>query len=179
MDYLKALQYIAEVDRNDTVISKVERWKAHEQGILHRAFTLTITFEDQIILQHRRHPVFDGIFDVTISSHPIYVDDILQDPIEAVYNTLKREWNIQKNDLKVGPKYVDKFYYQAADPHSKYQEHEICYVYTCEINQLSIPNLESAYGFSLQKKDQIQNKNNYIYPLLAPWVHKMIEEKLL
>lgn len=179
MDYLKALQYIAHVDRNDTIIGKVERWKAHEEGILHRAFTLAITFEDQLLLQHRKHPVFDGIYDITISSHPIYIEDTLEDILHAAYRTLVREWSIKKDDLIVQPSYVGKFYYQAPDPHSKYQEHEICHVYSCEVKKLLIPSLESAYGFSLQKKEQIQDTANPLAPLLAPWVKKMIEEKLL
>lgn len=179
MDYLNALQYLAHVDHNDTIIGKVERWEAHEKGILHRAFTLTLTYQNQLLLQHRKHPVFDGIYDVTISSHPIYIGNTLQDHHEAIYKTLMREWNIGAQHLSSKPHYQGKFYYQAADPHSRYQEHEICYVYTCELKNLTLPNLETAYGMSLQSAEQIKNENNPLYPLLAPWVKQMIKEDLL
>lgn len=179
MDYLKALQYIAHVDSNDTVLGKVERWEAHEKGILHRAFTLSIMFEDTLVLQHRKHPVFDGIYDVSISSHPLYVDDTLQDPLDAIYRTLAREWHIEQPQLVGPPEYKGKIYYQAADPYSRYQEHEICYIYTCELKKIIMPNFETAYGFSLQTPKQLRNPKNPLTPLLAPWVKKMIEENLL
>ncbi len=95
MDYLKALYYIAHVDKQDNIIDKVERWKAHEKGILHRAFTLSIMFEDTLVLQHRKHPVFDGIYDVSISSHPFYINESLQDPLDSIYITLALELNIE------------------------------------------------------------------------------------
>lgn len=179
MDYLKALQYIAHVDSNDAVIGKIERWEAHKKGILHRAFTLTIKYKGHILLQHRKHPVFDGIYDSTISSHPVFIGEDLQDTMDAVYLTLQREWDIQKKDLAVQPHYKGKCYYQAKDTHSPYQEHEICYVYECDLSHIKLPNFDTAYGFSLQPIDQIKDPNNILYPLLAPWVKKMIEEELL
>ncbi len=179
MDYLSTLQYIAAVDQEDKIIEKVERWKAHKQGILHRAFTLTITYEDQLLLQHRKHPVFDGVYDVTISSHPIYNGNQLEDMEDALYRTLQREWNIKIKDLVAAPSFKGAFYYQASDPRSDYQEHEVCHVYTCQLKVLSLPNLDTAYGFSLQDINQIRNKDNLLYPLLAPWVQKMITQNLL
>ncbi len=179
MDYLKQTQYIAQVDTEDTVLGSIERWRAHEDGILHRAFTLTIKYKNQLLLQHRKHPVFDNIFDVTISSHPTYNENTLEATIDAVYRTLRREWNINKNDLLKAPDYKGYCYYQAQDKRSKYKEHEICHVYTCEVKELSIPDLTSAYGFSLQDEDLIKDSNNPLFPLLAPWVHVMIKNKLL
>lgn len=179
MDYLKQLQYIAHVDKNDTILGPVERWEAHEKGILHRAFTLTIQYQDQLLLQHRRHPVFDGIYDVTISSHPLFIENTLEDPMNAVYRTLYREWGIKKQNLAIQPTYKGKLYYQAHDPRSKYQEHEICHIYACKVKNLSIPSLDAAYGFSLQTIEQLGNKNNPLYSLLAPWVQAMQKENLL
>ncbi len=42
-----------------------------------------------------------------------------------------------------------------------------------------MPSFETAYGFSLQTVKQLKNPQNPLYPLLAPWVKKMIEENLL
>ena len=179
MDYLKALQYIAHVDKDDNILGKVERWEAHEKGILHRAFTISISYEDKLLLQHRKHPVFDGIYDVTISSHPLYVGETLEDPVDAVYRTLQREWNILPEDLDKQPSFQGKCYYQAADPKSLYQEHEVCHIYTCNAKKLTMPSLETAYGFSLMTIAQIQDNTTSISPLFAPWVRKMIEDKLL
>lgn len=179
MDYLKAIQYIPHVDLQDNIIGKVERWEAHKKGILHRAFTITIKYKDCYILQHRKHPVFDSVYDLSISSHPLYVEDTLEDIHAAIYRTLKREWQLDKDHLAIQPYYVGKCHYQAQDKKSEYQEHEICHIYTCEVKDISLPDFETAHGFSLYTKKQVVDSTNAIYPLLAPWVHTMIKEELL
>ena len=179
MDYLKAVQYIPHVDLQDNIIGKVERWEAHKKGILHRAFTISIKYKDYFILQHRKHPVFDSVYDLSISSHPLYTGDSLEDILTAIYRTLKREWHLDKEHLTNKPYYVGKCHYQAKDTLSEYQEHEICHIYTCEVKELSLPDFETAYGFSLYTKDQIKDATNPLFSLLAPWVHSMIKEGLL
>src|SRR5690606_8547615 len=104
MNYFNQKQYIAQVDRNDNIIGKIEKWEAHTKGVLHRAFTVAIFFEDKVLVQHRKHPVFDKVFDVTVSSHQIYENDTLQDDKIALMNTLQREWNISKDNLLKEPK---------------------------------------------------------------------------
>jgi isopentenyl-diphosphate delta-isomerase len=177
MNYFDQKQFIAQVDTNDNILGRIEKWEAHKKGILHRAFTVTVFFEDQILLQHRKHPVFDSVFDATISSHQIYINDSLQIDEEAILSTLQREWNIQESDLTETPTLKGTIYYKAKDPLSEYTEHEMCRIYSCTVKELKLPNLEFAYGFSLQKIDDI--KNNALYPLFAPWVTKALEEKLL
>lgn len=179
MNYFEQEQYIAQVDTNDNVIGKTEKWEAHKKGILHRAFTVAIFFEDNVLLQHRKHPVFDKVFDVTISSHQIYESDTLQTDEVAVLNTLQREWNIGKDNLLGEPELKGTIYYKAQDLLSEYIEHEMCHIYTCQIKDLALPNLEFAYGYSLEKISDIKNKTNNLNPELAPWVKKTLEEGLL
>lgn len=179
MNYFDQTQYIAQVDKEDNIIGQIEKWEAHKKGILHRAFTVAIFFENQILLQHRKHPVFDSVFDATISSHQIYKDNQLQSDEEAVLNTLQREWNISEDNLSILPKYEGVIYYQAKDSKSEYIEHEMCHIFSCTIKELKLPNLDFAHGFSLQKLEDIKNKNNSMYPLLAPWIHKTFEDGLL
>lgn len=179
MDYLKKKLYIAQVNTYDEVTDKVERWEAHKQGLLHRAFTIAIAYKDTYILQHRKHPVFDQVFDVTISSHPVFTGELLQPTLDAVYATLDREWSIDKKSLHEAPKLKGKIYYKSKDPHSRYTEHEICYVYTCRVETLTLPNLDFSYGFSLLPAKTIKDKKSPVHPLLAPWVQEMITHNLL
>lgn len=179
MDYFKEKQYIAEVDSDNNIIGKVEKWKAHKKGILHRAFTVAISYEDHVLLQHRKHPVFDSVFDSTISSHQLYMGDTLQTDEQAVMSTLTREWNIKQSDLVDGLHKKGNIYYKATDSKTEYIEHEICHIYTCTIKKLPLPNLEFAYGFTLQNIESIKNKSNPLFPLLAPWVVAAIQENLL
>jgi isopentenyldiphosphate isomerase len=156
----------------------MDRWEAHKKGLLHRAFTLTILFENHILLQHRKHPVFDFTFDTTISSHPYFEGDKLMSIEQALLSTLEREWNITQNELKTVPAFCGSFMYREKDPESEYIEHEICHVYTCEVSKLLLPNKATAYGFTVLKREQIKNKKHFS-PLLAPWVNEMIKHDLL
>ena len=104
MDYYKEKIYLAAVDKSDTVLEGVERWEAHEKGILHRCFTVCLFFKDKIVMQHRKHPVFDGVFDLTCSSHPVFKNGKIQRNEEAVFETLEREWSVAKGDLADSPR---------------------------------------------------------------------------
>lgn len=179
MNYFVQQQYIAQVDTKDIIIGKIEKWQAHKEAVLHRAFTVAMYFEDKLVLQHRKHPVFNTVFDITISSHQIYNGEALQSDEEAIMNTLQREWYISETDLNKVPKLKGTIYYKAKDPLSEYTEHEMCRIYSCELKQLPMPNFEFAYGFSLLDPKDIQNKNHPLFPLLAPWVKKTFEEGLL
>jgi isopentenyl-diphosphate delta-isomerase len=179
MDYLKETQHIAHVTEEDVVVDQIEKWEAHKKGILHRAFTLTISYKDTILLQYRKHPVFDGVFDATISSHPIYEGSSLQEDQEAIKLTMKREWDLETKDLCAPVTYRGKIYYQARDPKSEYIEHEVCHIYSCEISDLKLPNLDMAYGFCLKTKKELQDPFDPLYPLLAPWVHITLKKNIL
>ena len=171
MEYYQQKLFLAEVDKNDNVIGKIERWQAHKKRVLHRGFTTILTYRDNIVLQHRKHLAFDGYFDLTFSSHQIYKNEKLQNDLEAIYETLKREWNIDKTGLVNEPKFLDKFYYKAKDPQSIFTEHEIDYIYKSELKDLPTPNFDFAYGYSLVDKNKIISSKF----LFVPWVRKIIK----
>jgi len=125
-------------------------------------------------LQHRKHPAFDGVYDLTSSSHQIYVKDRLQTTIDATYECLKREWGLKKTDFLGGLKNEGAIYYKAKDPKSEFTEHEVCEMLIVKVKKLPTPNFDFAYGFSLVDKKELLNKKGRIYPLLAPWVKKML-----
>lgn len=177
MDFYKQKLFIPQVDRNDTIIGKVERWEAHEKGILHRAFDIAIYYKGRIILQHRKHPVYNGVFTLTATSHQYFVEDKFLDIIDGVYNTLKREWNIEKESLLYTPKYVGKIYYKSTD--GKYFEHEICHYYVSEVTTLPAVNFDYAYGYSLVSREELYSESFPISKILAPWVVEALRQKLL
>jgi isopentenyl-diphosphate delta-isomerase len=174
MNYYHREQFIAVIDRNDSIIGKIEKWEAHKKAILHRGFTAILFCQDQIILQHRKHPVFDGCFDITFSSHQIYKNNILQGDLEAVCQSLKREWDIEANDLMERPKLLGKLYYKAKDVKSKFYEHEIDYIFSVILKKIPKPNLDYAYGFSLIKTEQLINNSYLSKKNFAPWAKKII-----
>ncbi len=178
-NYYKQKQIIARVDRAENVIGKIEKWEAHRKGILHRALTVALLYKDFFILQHRKHPAFNAVFDITSSSHQIFVREKLQDTLEATYLCLKREWNLEKKDLINEPKNLGTVYYEATDPKSIYTEHETCEILIAEVKKLPSPNFDFAYGFSLVKKKELLDKKSRIYQNLAPWVIETIERNIL
>ena len=179
MTYYSKTQYLAEVDENDKIIGKVEKWEAHKKGIRHRAFTLALIYQGQLILQHRRHPAFDGYFDLALSSHPVYIGKTLQDNLTAVYDSLEREWGVDKHELVYIPVEKGIAPYTAKDPVGGFVENEIDYLYISEVKKLPVPKLEYAYGFTLQTIDQLKDSKSRFYHVLAPWVKTILEKNFL
>ena len=193
MDYYKQKQFLAQVDKNDRILGKIEKWECHKKEVLHRGYTCMLIYKDAFILQHRKHPVFDGVFDLSFSSHQIYTPPLssrasvasrgisLQDDLTAIYDGLKREWNLKKEELKEQPKLLKKICYKAKDPNSDYSEHEIDYIYKVKLKKLPSPNLDFSYGFSLVPKKNFLTSNYYLITtnILAPWVKVILKEKLV
>lgn len=177
--YYKIKQNIGRANKNGDIIGSVERWHAHEKGELHRGFAVAIRYKGKYVVQHRKHPVFDGVFDITSSSHQLNSNGKMQDSTEAVIQTLDREWGLKTADLKGKPKLIGLVYYKAKDEKSKFIEHESCEIFEVESNKLPSPNFEYAYGYSLVSKRDLSSKKSRIYENLAPWVQKTIEEGLL
>ena len=100
--YCQKELFVAQVDKDDNIIGPVERWLAHKNGILHRGFTLVMIYQNNFVLQQRKHLAFDKTLDLTSSSHQVFKNGDLQSDDEAIYEMLSREWNLSKNDLKEG-----------------------------------------------------------------------------
>lgn len=178
-NYYKQKLKIAKVDKNNNVIGQIERWQAHKKGILHRGFTIALIYKNYYVIQHRKHPVFDGAFDITSSSHQLYINGKLQTTLEATYQCLEREWGITKKDLLYVPKNLGAVYYKAKDKKSIYTEHEVCEILVSRVKKLPTPNFDFAYGISLVKKEELLNKKSRVYENLAPWVIETINQKML
>ncbi len=177
MDYYAQKQFLAAVDRDDNIVGKVEKWEAHKKGILHRGYTAILTYSKEVVLQHRKHPVFDDVFDLSFSSHQLYVNGTLQSDRDAIMMGLEREWDIREADLAGQPQFLKKVYYEARDPKSGYTEHEIDYIYRVELKRLPEANNEYAYGQKTYGKENVPSITQASGLNLAPWVAALIREK--
>ncbi len=177
-DYYKQKQIIAACDKAGKILGPIEKWEAHKKGILHRAFTVAFVFDGQLVIQHRKHPAFDGVFDITSSSHQLFENGKLQDTSEAILDTIEREWELKRSDVK---KLTDngQVYYKAKDAKSEFYEHEVCDVFVAEITRFPLPKLDVAYGVSFIDPKDLKNKKSRIYENLAPWVIAAIEQDKL
>ncbi len=176
-NYYDQKQIIATVEENGNVTGQIERWEAHEKGVLHHGFSIALLYKGRYILQHRRHPAFDGTYDLTTSSHQILVNGKFEDLEDSAVKAVEREWvNIKLIDK---PKKLGVVYYKTKDPKSIYTEHEVCDMLAVEVKEIPMPNFDFAYGFSLVTKKELANKNSRIYENLAPWAKLALEEKKL
>jgi isopentenyldiphosphate isomerase len=179
MNYYTQELLIPRVNEKDEITGTVERWDAHTNGILHRGFTVGVYDQDgNMILQHRKHPVFDNFYDLTGSSHQVYEGDILQDANTAIHRMLEREWQITQDMLASEPKLIGKTLYKST--HEKYVEHELCHLYTLSLKTVvPDPSDQYAYGYTVKPIHEITSAS---YPKsngLAPWVISFFDDHLL
>lgn len=177
--YYKQKQMIARVNRQGKIIGEIERWEAHRKGILHRAISVALIYKSCYVIQHRKHPAFDGTFDITVSSHQLMQNGKLEDTVKCTMRALKREFDLEASDLKGKPKIEGFVYYKAKDPKSEFTEHEIDDVLIAELKAPPTPVLDFAYGYSLVTKDELKRTTSRLYQNLAPWVKVMIKEGLI
>lgn len=177
--YYKQKQYIEKVDKNGKHLGFVEKWDMHERGILHRGFGIILIYKNMILLQHRKHPAFDGVLDLSSASHQLLTNGRFENLKDAVIKSLEREWNLSKKDLIGEVKRLGYVYYKQKDPKSIYTEHEYCDVLITEIKKLPKPNYEFAYGYSLVTKEELYKSDSRIYDYMSPWGKKIIEQKMI
>ena len=176
--YYRKKIYLPLVNKNGGIIGKGERWEIHRKGILHRGFTAVILYKSHVILQFRKHPVFDGVFDLSFSSHPYYKNNKLVDDIASIKESLKREWKVDvEENLKIT--FLGKVKYRSKDKKGLI-ENEIDYFYKLSLDQIPRINPDFAYGVTVIEKDRIKKGDFYPIPksLLAPWVKAALKEKI-
>lgn len=174
--YYQEKLYVPMVNRQDEDLGAIERWEAHEKGLLHRGFSVAIKVDGQLLLQHRKHPVFDQTIDIGCSSHQLCDPRTgkVEDMIDAIGRTLQREWQIDAEDMKTAPIFKGVFYYKARDPLSQYTEHEMCHVYELEVKKVHQPDPAVSYGWSLMPLQKLTQAKSPIYKALTPWAKSMI-----
>jgi len=168
INYYQEKQFVALVNEADQIINQAEKWLAHKNNLLHRGFTLIMSYNDNIIFQHRNHPIFNRVFDMSFSSHQLFINHQLQTDKEAILNSLKREWRLNEEDLTRNFQFITKVRYQAYDPQSQYWENEIDYVYKLQLKHPPVFNPDFAYQITFAPQEP-----------LAPWVQEIIKKTKL
>lgn len=84
------------VDDKDNFVRYAPREECHSgQGIHHRAFVILLFNKDKkILLQKRKHRLWDNYWDLTAASHPLHLEGRDETYEEAAAKCLKREWGI-------------------------------------------------------------------------------------
>lgn len=136
------------------------------QGKRHLAITVLVyNDKDEVLLQNRKHKIFDNIWDFTGATHPLHAAEKDETIEEATWRCLDVEYNIQE---KIPLKNYGFFNYFA-----EYQdglcEHEHCAMMVGEYNDDFNLNSETGYGYKWMDKNEflrdiLANPKNY-----SPW----------
>ena len=129
------------VDKADRKIGYASKEDCHQgRGKRHRAFvTILLDSKNRVLLQKRRHRLFDGLWDFTAISHPLRMDDKNEDYQEASDRALKKEMAIGSVPIRN----IGGFNYFAKD--GKNCENEYCAVLVGYYNGNYKPNPKEVY----------------------------------
>lgn len=160
------------VDDNDKEIGFGTYDECHKgRGVHHRAFvTLVIDSENRVLLQRRKHKLFDGYWDFTAVSHPFHFEDGKQESLEqASSRALEKEMGIEATDVKN----LGAFNYFAKD--GRYSENEYCHVlvgiYDGE-HKFNINEVYETKKVDIDKFIDDVTNNSQIY---TPWVLEAVK----
>ncbi len=144
-------QFLLLVDENDYFSGKyAERENCHYgQGIHHRAFVALLqNKKGEVLLQKRKHKLWDGYWDLTAISHVLHLENHDETYEEAANRSLKREMGIGKVELKKvsGFNYFAKF--------SKNCENEYCAILFGEYDGKVNVNSDVVYEYVWVKREE-------------------------
>lgn len=153
------------IDENDNFLGYAPRSECHKgQGRRHRAFvTILVDSQNRVILQKRKHRLFDNLWDLTAASHPLHLESGDESYQEASDRALKKEMGIGHVPVKK----VGAFNYFAKDGQN--YENEYCVILVGEYDGDYRANPDEAYeakkiNFKEFIKDVSKNPKKY-----TPW----------
>src|SRR3990167_3184544 len=160
------------VDKNNNLVGYSDIKKAHTgRGKRHRAFvTALFDSKGRVLLQKRKHRLFDGFWDLTAISHNLQISGRNESYQEASNRALKKEMGI----LQVPVKKIGGFNYFARD--GKNCENEYCAILVGKYDGKVKPNIDEVYGtksvlFDDFIKDITLNPKNY-----TPWARLAVKK---
>ncbi|MBI2018114.1 NUDIX domain-containing protein [Candidatus Daviesbacteria bacterium] len=159
-------QIILAVDDNGKFLKYIPKELGHTgEGKRHLAITVLLyNSTGQFLLQRRKHQIFDNLWDLTASTHPLHQADSTDETFEeATFRALKNEYDIENISLKR----MGEFNYFAKD--GDFCENEHCCLLVGEYNGEVKMNPDVGYEYKwVNKKEFLQdieaNPQKY-----APW----------
>lgn len=155
------------VDSQDQQVGTAEKMAAHQQGLLHRAFSVFVlknTGADlEILMQQRKHDKYHcgGLWTNTCCSHPRQGEEVAQ----AGMRRLQEEMGLQ-----IPLRVLNSFIYRAEFANGLI-EHEYDYVLVGNYNNESINiNPEEVHDYSWMSLPALQSRLIAEPDLFTPWL---------
>lgn len=117
------MELLYHVDKEDRVISSVERERAHAEGILHRSGMVFLSKSDgRVLLQHRspKKKTFPACYDASCTFHVTFGES---------YDEAADRELLEETGITAALTYVGKF------THHDTPEHQIVTVYKCRSDE--------------------------------------------
>ncbi len=144
-------EYVILVDENDNEIGVMEKMQAHEEGLLHRAFSIFIFNEkEELLLQQRALSKYHsgGLWTNTCCSHPRPNETIK----DAAHRRLFEEMGISC-ELNIKTNFIYKTPFE-----NGLTEHELDYVLIGTTNQKPMINKEEVESYQWKSMNDIKKE---------------------
>lgn len=159
------------------IINKNSKMEVHQKGLLHRAFSVFIFHNDEILLQKRSKNKyhFPSVWSNACCSHPILEDASFYSVEKEARERLHFEMNIKLDDKLNFLKIIE---YKAICEKTNLIENEIDYIFYKKLKEkISFyPNAEEVEDFKWIKKDILKTDLIDNAKLYTPWLKIIIEE---
>ena len=142
-------------------------------GLHHLAITVLISnSKGEVLLQRRKHRIFDDIWDLTGATHPLHLGDHDESFKEATQRCLEREYDIPLNTVQL--QNLGAFSYNATYQDGL-RENEYCVLMVGEYNGNLKLNNQVGYFYKWMKKENFledikKNPTNY-----SPWARESVK----
>lgn len=159
------------VDENDHVLGTMEKLKAHQEGLLHRAFSVVIFNDEGEMLIHKRASDkyhCGGLWTNACCSHPRFEET----PKEAALRRMQEEMG-----FTTSIEYIGQFIYKT-EFENGLTEHELDHVFVGKFNGNPVPDPQEVEDFKYigveeLKADIKSNPEKY-----TVWFKKIVANNL-
>ena len=128
----------------------------------------------QILLQKRKHKIFDNLWDLTGATHPLHKENGDETLEQATLRCLKIEYGIENHITLKNLGFFNYF-----EKYREFCENEHCFLLVGEYNGPVKLNPEAGYEYKWMDKDKFlqdreQNPQNY-----APWAKEAVKVSIV
>ncbi len=164
-------QIISAVDDNGKFLEYIPRMEGHiGDGRRHLGITiLVINKKGEMLMQKRKHMVFDNVWCFSGDTHPYNLEDRDETIDEASKRALKEDFNISE----ISVNNLGFFNYFARD--GKYCENEYCAMVIGEYDGEIKMNPDNGYDYKWMSKEEFLKDFDNQPEKWAPWVPGGVE----
>ena len=163
-------QTLIVVDDHDEIIQSASRSLCHQgNGLLHRGVAIFLhNSQAAILLQKRKHELFDKLWDLAGATHPLHLDDRDESYEESGIRCLKTEWGITLPLHKVlAFTYFERYHDRC--------ENEYCALLSGKYDGKLNPNPRHIYEFRWVTWNQLAKELEGAPKEFTPWLRKSVE----